>query len=106
MPSSRRHSKLAFASELNAKLGEVSLVGSAGVESIAVSGATVSTVQTYLAGPASVFPARSVARTSKTCMPSASAAYRCGLEQAAQSPPSRRHSKLAPASELNAKVAS
>jgi hypothetical protein len=51
-------------------------------------------------------PARSVARTSKACIPSARAEYACGLAQPAQSPPSRRHSKLASASEPKARLAS
>jgi hypothetical protein len=49
------------------------LLGSAGPDAIVVVGATVSTVQVTLAGPASVLPARSVARTSKLCAPSVSA---------------------------------
>jgi hypothetical protein len=43
-----------------------------GPESMVVSGSVVSMVQVRVAGMGSVFPARSVARTSKVWVPSAS----------------------------------
>src|SRR5205814_503480 len=52
----------------------------------------------WLAGVASVLPAWSVARTSRPWLPSASAAVVCGLVHELQLPPSRRHSKVDPAS--------
>ena len=59
-----------------------------------------------LAGVGSVLPAPSVARTSKPWEPSARPPSGSGLEHPAQVPPSRRHSKLDPASEeLNEKLA-
>ena len=55
------------------KLAAALLVSAGGPESIAVVGAVVSTVQVELAGVASMFPAWSIARTSKLWEPSASA---------------------------------
>ena len=52
-------------------LAEVDAVSPLGPESIAVSGATVSTVQVRTASVASVLPAASVARTRKLCSPCA-----------------------------------
>ena len=70
LPPSMRHSKLEPASfELKANVGVVSLDGLGGVESIVVCGAVVSIVHVWLAGLASVFPAASVARTSKVWLP-------------------------------------
>src|SRR4051794_2630348 len=80
-----------------------------------VVGAVIATVggprsidHVWLAGVASLFPAASVARTSKVWLPSASAAVVCGLVQALQLPPSTRHSNVEPASDewnVNAGVA-
>ena len=53
------------------KLAEELLLSVDGPESIEVFGAVVSTVQVELAGVASVFPAWSIALTSKLCEPSA-----------------------------------
>jgi hypothetical protein len=47
------------------KVGVVSFDGLPGLESIVVFGGPVSMIQLWLAGEASVFPAWSVARTSK-----------------------------------------
>src|SRR5436189_5937658 len=77
-----------------------------------VVGAVIATVggprsidHVWLAGVASVFPAGSVARTSKVWLPSASAAVVCGLVHDDHAPPSTRHSKVEPGSvELNAKL--
>jgi hypothetical protein len=54
------------------KLAEVWFVGSAGPSAIELSGAVRSIVQEYESGLVSVLPARSMARTSKLCPPSAS----------------------------------
>ena len=67
---SRRHSKLAPASEEKANDGEASLVRPEGPESIVVWGATVSTVKLCEAGLGSGFPAASTALTSKVWEPS------------------------------------
>ena len=53
-------------------------VGPVGPPSIAVCGATVSTVNDRVAGVASTLPAASAARTEKVYVPSASALYACG----------------------------
>lgn len=45
-----------------------------------------------------MFPAGSVARTSKTCAASESPVYAAGEEQVAKAPPSRLHWKVEPAS--------
>jgi hypothetical protein len=67
---SRAHSKLEPASlEENLKSAVVFAVGSAGPESIVVSGGR-SIVQAWVAGLWSVLPAASVARTAKVCSPS------------------------------------
>jgi hypothetical protein len=50
------------------------------------------------AGVGSVFPAGSVARTSKACEPSARLEYELGLVQEANAPASSLHSKVLPAS--------
>jgi hypothetical protein len=66
LPPSTRHSKVEpLSEELKLKLGVVLLDGSDGLESIVVFGAVRSTVQVWLGGVASVFPAASVARTCK-----------------------------------------
>ena len=67
-------------------------------------GARVSTVIERLAGVASALPATSVARASKLCAPSASAAVVCGEVQAAKAAASTRHSNDDPASEANENV--
>ena len=59
----RRHSSVAPGSLENEKVGIGSLVGPSGPESIVVSGATVSTVQVWVAGLCSTLPARSIERT-------------------------------------------
>ncbi len=97
-PPSTRHSKLepAWLAE-NANVGVASLVGPEGPLSIVVFGAAVSTVKLREAGVASTFPARSVARTSNVCAPSASDPVVSGVEHEPHAPPSTRHSKLEPA---------
>ena len=80
-----------------------SLVGPGGPELIVVWGPTVSTVKLREAGLGSVLPAGSVARTSKVWAPSAEGARRAAARlqgsKSASWVESRRHSKLAPASE-------
>ena len=56
----------------------------------------MSTVKLRDAGVASTFPAGSVARTSNVCAPSASGAVVWAELQAAQAPPSTRHSNVEP----------
>ena len=108
--ASTRHSKTAPASEVNAKVGVVSLVVPFGPDVIVVSGAVVSgggvvpTVNERVAGVASVLPASSVARTATVCGPLDSAAVVHGLVQSAHAPESTRHSNTAPASDVKAKV--
>ena len=55
------------------KLGAVEFVGLEGPAVIVVSGAARSTVQVWLAGVASVFPAGSIARTWTVWLPPAKA---------------------------------
>jgi hypothetical protein len=99
LPPSTRHSKVEPGSEaLKVKVGVVPLVGLAGPLSIVVFGAVRSIVHVKLAGDASVFPAASVARVSKVCVPSASALVVYGLVQVLQLPPSTPHSKVEPGS--------
>ncbi|MCB9573238.1 MAG: hypothetical protein H6709_14225 [Kofleriaceae bacterium] len=57
--------------ELNSKLGSAELSSAGGPTSIVTSGATLSTVQVYVAGVASTLPAPSVARTWNVWLPSA-----------------------------------
>ena len=65
----------------------------------------MSTVIVRLSGVGSVFPATSIARTSKVWEPSASEAVVFGEVHDDQTPPSTRHSKVEPASlEENAYV--
>jgi hypothetical protein len=72
-PASSLHSKvLPVSVDVNEKLAVVALVGVAGLEVIAVSGAVPSTVHVWVAGVGSVFPAGSVARTSNVCVRSTS----------------------------------
>src|SRR5687768_1514289 len=65
---------------------------------MATVGAPAFTSQACCAGVPSVFPAGSVARTSKVCGPSASGPAVTGLVQGAQAPPSSRHWKVEPGS--------
>src|SRR6266545_4369716 len=75
LPLSTRHSKLEPGSlELKLKLGVASPDGFDGLESMVVFGAVRSSVQLWLADDPSVFPAWSVARTSKLWLPAPSAA--------------------------------
>ena len=61
---SREHSNVApVSSAVKVKVAVVSVVGSSGPVATVVWGAVVSTVQVYVAGVRSVFPAGSVART-------------------------------------------
>jgi hypothetical protein len=98
-PPSTRHSNVEppWSAE-NAKSGVASGVGPLGPLSIVVCGAVVSRVKEREAGVGSVFPAASVARTSKVCGPSARAFSVRGDVQLAQAPPSTRHSNVAPGS--------
>ena len=81
---------------------DVAVVEPGGAEVIEVSGGVVSTgavtVHDAVAGVASMLPARSMARTSKLCAPTASPLYEAGEEHVAQLPPSRRHWKVDAAS--------
>ena len=99
-PSSRHWKLEPASSELNPNVGVGSLMGPEGPESIAVTGATVSTVNERLAGVESTFWAGSVARTSKAWGPSDSAAgvWLVKPEQAAKAAASIRHWKVAPPS--------
>jgi hypothetical protein len=64
------------------------------------------TVQLRDAGVPSTFPAPSVARTSKACVPSTSAEYVLGDVHAAKAPASTRHSNVDPVSvDVNSNVA-
>src|SRR6266481_4498361 len=93
-----RHSKVEPDSlELKVNVGVVLFEGFEGPVSIVVFGAVRSTVQVEPAGVASVFPAASVARTSKLWLPSPSAGESVwGEVQAVQPPPSMRHSNVEP----------
>ena len=104
-PASTRHSKTEPVSvAVSSKVGVESFVSPVGPAAIAVSGASVSTENARLAGVSSTLPAASVARTSKVCAPSVSAAVVRGEPHVANAAASTRHSKLAPASLENAKV--
>ena len=70
---SKAQRKLASSVAENAKVGVASFPGSAGPESTAVSGATVSIVHVCEAAVPSTLPAASVAVTANVCSPSASA---------------------------------
>jgi hypothetical protein len=70
-PVSSAHSNVAPGSAENSKRAVVSVVSAGGPDPIVVSGAVRSTVQLWLAGLRSTFPARSVARTWKLYGPSA-----------------------------------
>src|SRR5918998_4319075 len=72
----------------------------AGLVIAGAAGLSVSITQVKLAGVDSVFPASSVARTSRVCEPSPSAASVSGELQALQPPPSSWHSNVrSPAAE-------
>ena len=98
-PVSSLHSKWAPPSA-DEKVNEASFeaTGPVGPPPMVVSGAIVSTVHARVAGVWSTFPAPSTARTPNVCAPSASPVYDFGESQAVQAPPSRLHSKSAPAS--------
>jgi hypothetical protein len=102
---SRAHSNVAPASELKLKLALVELALGLGLSVIVVSGAAESIVQLCEAGVASGFPAASLACTENVCEPSASPAYSRGLLQVSKAPLSKEHSNVAPASEVNEKLA-
>src|ERR687895_652785 len=76
-------------------------VGSAGPESIVVTGGTVSrgrvTVQLWFAGVGSMWPSASVARTATLWKPIARPVYSTGDVQVANGPPSSAHSNVEPA---------
>jgi hypothetical protein len=70
-PASSLHSNVLPASEdANSKVPLVWFVGLVGPEVMVVCGGVASTVQVYVAGAGSVFPAASVALTSNVCAPS------------------------------------
>src|SRR3954454_24231625 len=95
---STRHWKLEPASvDANENVGVLSLLGVTSGVSV-VSGATVSMTKVCDAGVASWLPAASVARTSKVCVPSVSAAVVNGVAQLAKAAVSTRHWKLDPVS--------
>ena len=77
--------------DAKANVGVESLVGPLGPEVNDVSGASVSTVKLRVAGLWSVFPAASVARTSKVWAPSARTAVVTGETQPAKAAPSTEH---------------
>jgi hypothetical protein len=86
---------------------EVWLVGSAGPEAIALSGAVRSTVHSKLAGVGSTALTLLVARTSSLWLPSASPSNACGEVHARNAVPSSEHSNVASArSEEKVKIAS
>jgi hypothetical protein len=89
---------------VNVNVGVLSLPGLSAPAVIVVFGAVVSIVKVWDAGVASTLPAASIARTSKAWMPSARAAVVSGDVQAANTAPSTRHWKLAPASLVKLKV--
>src|SRR5918995_1847162 len=62
-------------------------------------------VQNRSAGVGSTFPALSRARTPNECLPSGSPEYDRGEAQPAYGAPSTLHSKLAPGSLVNSKIA-
>ncbi len=109
-PPSRRHWNVEPASlDVNEKLADGEVTVPDGPEVIVVSGGVVSAggaiVHERLTGEL-VFPAASVARTSKAREPVESPEYDCGEEHALHAPPSSRHSKVEPSSlEVNSKVA-
>src|SRR6478672_5296624 len=110
LPPSTRHANVEPVSdELKSKLGVVSFEGLDGLESIVVAGAVRSIVHVCVAGVPSVFPAASVARTSKLWLPSPRADVVSGLVHGLQLPPSTRHSNVeagSPALNPNVGVAS
>src|SRR5436853_442110 len=102
------HRKVAPGSEAKASVGRAFEMCASvpGPDEMAVSGAVRSTTKVRVAGGGSVFVAASMARTAKVCAPSGSLASWSGELQLANGPLSSEHSKVAPASEENAKVAS
>jgi hypothetical protein len=68
-PSSEQANVEPSSVAVNMSLADVPLVGEAGPSVMVVSGAVVSTVQEWVAGVGSAFPAGSVARTSKVWDP-------------------------------------
>ena len=99
------HSNSTPASLVNAKCALVLELVEGGASVMVTRGGVVSTVIVRLAGLASVLPVWSVARASKVCGPSVSAAVVCGEVQAVNASVSTRHWKLAPDSLPNANVA-
>jgi hypothetical protein len=104
VPLSSAHVKVAPASEVKLKLAVAELLGLVGDALIVAVGAVVSIVHVELA-EAPVLPAASVAWTWNVWLPSPSPLRAAGELQAANAPASTAHWKVAPASELNAKVA-
>ena len=89
---SRLHLKVAVESLLeNLKVAPRRVTVPLGPPSIVPAGATVSIVQSNVAGGSSVLPAVSVARTAKLRGPSARPVYAWGEVHAVQAPESRRH---------------
>src|SRR5258706_3247394 len=98
-PVSSLHSKATPVSlDVNVKVAVFGLLLPDGPPVIEVFGATVSTVHVLDAGDASVLPVASFARTRNVCEPLARPEYAFGLVQAAEAPPSMRHSKVEPPS--------
>jgi hypothetical protein len=105
-PSSEHANVASVSVAVNVKLALPLVVVAGGPDAIAVSGATVSTVNVRVAGVPSAFPAASVARTEKVCDPLPSDAAVTGEEQAAKSAPSSAHANVELLSlEMNANVA-
>ena len=105
--SSNEQRKVASSEAEKVKLGVESLPGSAGPESIEVSGASVSIVHVKLAALASSLPAASTAATVKVCSPSPSPEWDTGLGQGVATPASSTQAKLEPGSfDANEKLAS
>ena len=93
-PSSLHWNVAAVSGEENRKVAEAEEVGPVGPAVIAVSGGR-SIRHDQLAGVGSTFPARSFARARMMCFPSESPDT---WPHSPQACPSRRHSKVAPAS--------
>jgi hypothetical protein len=94
---SRRHSNVAVSVAENVKLAVVSVTVPDGPPEIVVSGAVVSTVQERVAGVASTFPATSIARTSKVCVPAATTTVE-GVAHDDHAAASTRHWNVEPVS--------
>ena len=98
LPSSR-HRKVEPASfDRNANRGVLFVVFPVGPAVMVVWGVVVSTLKDRSAGVGSVFAAWSAALTSNVCRPSVRVAVSKGELQAANAPPSMRHSNVAPGS--------